>query len=224
LTDDDSRMIDPFRFCVAMAPLALYLLVLGVVNFVRRPTVVSGARDMMALGLGIAGLVFIGPVELLMPSVPSDLTGYFWVILLLIYALLLTLGVLLGNPRIVVYNVSLEQLRPVLSEVVNDVDADARWAGSSVSLPRLGVEFFLDGNASFRNISLVATATPQSYSGWRTLEKALRAQLKARVESAPNSCALASLVVSLVLWSRMGWLVYAQGDKISQSFQEMMRF
>src|SRR5262245_5511895 len=111
-------MIDPFRMCVAMAPLALYLLVLAVVNFRRRPTVVAGARDMAALGLGILGLLVVGPIELLMPRVPSDLTGYIWLILLLIYLLALTLGVLLGKPRIVVYNVSLDQLRPVLFETV----------------------------------------------------------------------------------------------------------
>jgi hypothetical protein len=217
-------MIDPFRICVALGPLALYLLVLGWLNFARRPTVINGARDMAALGFGVAGLLVVGPIELLMPRIPSDLSGYVWLILLLIYALALTLGVLLSKPRIVVYNTALDQLRPVLSETVNELDPDARWAGGSVALPRLSVELFLDDNPSFRNVTLVATASPQSYAGWRILEKALRTQLRARVESAPNMCGLISFVLTFGFTAWMAWMVYKRADEITQGFQEMMRF
>lgn len=217
-------MIDPFRMCVALAPLAVYLLLLAWVNLARRPTVVAGARDLAALGLGVAGLLLVGPIEMLLPRVPSDITGYIWLIVLLIYLLALTLGVLLGEPRIVVYNASLDQLRPVLSETVNELDPDARWAGASVSLPRLRIELFLEDNPSFHNVSLVATASPQSYAGWRLLEKTLRSQLRPRIESSPNMCGLASFVIMLALSLGMGWLVYQRGHEITQGFHDVMRF
>jgi hypothetical protein len=207
-----------------MAPLAVYLLVLALLNFARRPVVVSGTRDLAALGLGIVGLLLVGPIELLLPRLPSEITGYVWMILLLIYVLALTLGVLLLPPRIVVYNASLDQIRPVLSEVVNELDAESRWAGGSAALPRLRVEFYLDDHPSVRNVSLVATSSPQSFAGWRTLEKALRTQLRETVESAPNVCGLVSLTAALAMSARMGWLAYFQSHDISQGFFEMMRF
>jgi hypothetical protein len=216
--------MDPFRLCVVMAPLAAYMTLLAVVNFARRPVVISGATDLAALGLGVVGLLVVGPIELLFPRIPSELTAYVWLIVLLIYCLVLNLFALLGKPRLVVYNVTLDQLRPVLSEVVNDLDADARWAGSSVALPKLNVELYLDDHPAMRNVSLVATSSPQSYTGWRTLDKALRAQLRARVESAPNLCAVASLVVALCMAGSMAWLAYFHGRDIAQGFADMMRF
>lgn len=207
-----------------MAPLAVYLLMLAVLNFSRRPIVVSGTRDLAALGLGIIGLLVVGPIELLLPQLPSEITGYVWLILLLIYLLALTLGVLLLPPRIVVYNASLDQVRQVLSEVVNELDAESRWAGGSAALPRLRVEFYLDDHPTVRNVSLIATSSPQSFTGWRTLEKALRVQLREHVESAPNVCGLVSLVAALAMTARMGWLAYFQSEVISQGFFEMIRF
>lgn len=216
--------MDPFRLCVAMTPLAAYLLMLAGFNFTRRPVVVSGTRDLAALGLGIVGLLVVGPIELLLPQLPSEITGYAWLVILLIYALSLTLGVLLLPPRIVVYNASLDQIRPVLSEVVNELDSDARWAGGSAALPNLRVEFHLDDHPSVRNVSLIASSSRQSFSGWRTLEKALRKRLRATVENAPNLCGLISLLAALAIAARMGWLFYFRSQDISQGFHEMLRF
>lgn len=217
-------MMDPFRLCVAMLPLALYLLGLAAVNFARRPVVVTGARDMAALGMAILGLLIVGPLELLMPTLPSEATGYYWIVLLLIYGLFLTLGVLLSAPRLVVYNVSLDQVRPVLSEVVAELDADARWAGGSVALPRLNIELHLDENPNTRNVSLVATSAPQSYSGWRQLEQALRGRLRETIQCAPNACGLVVLFAALAMAVRMGWIFYYHPREITQGFAEMMRF
>jgi hypothetical protein len=207
-----------------MAPLAVYMALLAVINFRRRPVVLSGASDMAALGLGVIGLVIVGPMELFFPRLPSELTVYVWIIVLLVYSLVLNLAALLSKPRIVVYNVSLDQLRPVLADVVNELDAEARWAGGSVALPKLNLEFHLDDHPALRNVSLVATPSPQSYVGWRTLEKALRTQLRAHVESAPNLCAVASLVVALCLSAGMAWLGYFHAREIARGFEDMMRF
>jgi len=71
--------------------------------------------------------------------------------------------------------VSLDQLRPLVRSI-NDLDPDTRWAGGSVALPQLRIELYLDDNPSLRNVSLVAMSSPQSYSGWRTLEKSRATQ------------------------------------------------
>ena len=60
--------MDSFRLCLALGPLAIYLLLLGAINLSRRPFLVTGARDLAALGVAVAGLVVVGPIELLLPE------------------------------------------------------------------------------------------------------------------------------------------------------------
>lgn len=216
--------MEPFRLCVALTPLAIYMVAISLTSFMRRPVVVSGARDLAALGLGVSGLILVGPVELLLPSLPLDATGTVWIFVAVLYCLLLTLGVLLTSPRIVVYNVTADQLRPALADAIEELDAGARWAGGSVALPKLHVECFLEEHASVRNVTLVATAAQQSYAGWRQLEKALRSRLRETVEAAPSAWGLGVLLTALVIFARMGWLVYTKPQEISQGFLEMMQF
>ena len=208
---------------MALGPLAIYLLVLALTNFSKRPVVVSGARDTAGLGFATSGLLFIGPIELGLQLLPIADPLYAWILILVLYALFVTLAVLLAAPRIVVYNVALERLRPALADVVNELDPGARWAGGSVALPRLHVEFYLDDHSSVRNVSLVASATPQSYAGWRMLERTLRAELRKSVESSPNLWGLGALTAALAMFGRMGWLAYFQSEKITQGFHELLR-
>jgi hypothetical protein len=46
---------------------AVYLLLLGVVNWSRRPLLVSGGRDAAALALAVSGMAIVGPIELFFP-------------------------------------------------------------------------------------------------------------------------------------------------------------
>jgi len=66
-------------------------------------------------------------------------------------------------------------------------------------------------------------SSPQSYSGWRTLEKSLRHQCAPESRVPPNVC--------LRFTDRRagddgphGWMFYFHSHDISQGFVEMMRF
>ncbi len=111
-----------------------------------------------------------------------------------------------------------------MADAVDDLDPDARWAGGSVALPKLHVECFLEEHPSVRNVSLIATATPQSYSGWRSLERTLRGRLRESVETSPSIWGFGVLMAALGIVGRMGWLAYSRPQEITQGFQEMMRF
>ncbi len=54
--------VDPLHFCIALGPLAAYLLLLGAVNLSSRPFLTNGARDTAALGIGILGFAIVGPM------------------------------------------------------------------------------------------------------------------------------------------------------------------
>ena len=151
--------MDPFRFYLALGPVAIYLLLLGAVNLSRRPLLVSGGRDAATLALAVSGMVIVGPIELFAPLGAAQAGPYVWFLLLALYALCATLALLLLRPRLVIYNISVDKLRPVLATLVEQLDTDARWAGDSLVLPGLGVQLYVDSFAMLRSASRVSSAT-----------------------------------------------------------------
>jgi hypothetical protein len=191
--------VDPFRLAMALVPLAAYVLLLGLLNLRRRPFLTSGGCDLAALGVALSGLMFVGPLELFRPeAATSSLGNYIWLFLMLFYWLLLVLVVLLARPRLVIYNISAEELHPVLAEAVSRLDPAGRWAGNNLSLPGLGVQLHLDSLDIMRNVSLVASGGRQNLDGWRRLARELGRPLSSmRVKANPRAIGL--LIVSLAL-------------------------
>ncbi len=218
-------MFDPLRLSVALVPLAAYALVLGVLNLGRRTTVVSGGRDLAALAVGVSGLVLVGPIELLMPRTALTVYGmYAWPMVLIIYSLCVSLTSLLLKPRLVLYNAcSLVQLRRTMAAVVKDLDVDARWAGSTVSMPRLHVELVIEGHRLLRTISLTATHDRQSIAGWQMLHAALakRLPIPARRSSVWG---MAFVLASLAAVAVIGWQMFGRPHEVAQSLGDLLRW
>jgi hypothetical protein len=216
--------IDPFRLAIALVPLAAYVLLLGIINARRRAFITSGGSDLTALGIALTGLVFIGPLELFRPmSATRELGNYIWLVLLVFYWLWVLLVVLLSRPRLVVYNISLEELRPVVAETAGRLDPEARWAGNHLALPTLGVQLHLDSFDLMRNVSLVSSGGRQSIDGWRRLAQELRkALLPLRVKSNPRAVGL--LIAALALFSlslvQMSW----HQDSLLQAMREVFAY
>src|SRR4051812_900174 len=109
--------MDPVPLAIAAVPMAIYLLWLGVINLRRTPRVVSGTREIAALALAVTGLLVVGPINLLLPQGAVVRLGLLvWPLLITFYALCVVLCMLVARPRLVVYNISLDQLRPVLEQ------------------------------------------------------------------------------------------------------------
>lgn len=171
--------MDTFSACVALGPLAIYLLFLGAINLSRRPLVVSGTRETLSLGLALAGLAIVGPMQLFMPQEAATRFGpYVWGLLVCFYVLCLTLVIMLSRPRLVVYNISLAELQPILEETARRLDAQSTWAGKSLSMPSARVHLQLEDFSPLANVSLVASGDDQSIGGWRRLAAALRVKLR----------------------------------------------
>jgi hypothetical protein len=192
--------VDPFRLAVALVPVAAYVLLLGLLNLRRRPFLTSGGCDVAALGAALSGLMFVGPMELFRPEAATRSFGnYIWLFLLLFYWLWLVLFVLLSRPRLVIYNISAEELHPVLAEAASRLDPAGRWAGNNLSLPGLGVQLHLDSLDSMRNVSLVASGGRQNLDGWRRLSRELGKSLSAmRVKSNPRAAGLLGVSLALI--------------------------
>jgi hypothetical protein len=138
-------------------------------------------------------------MELFFPETAAARIGpAIWIVLVLFYALSLVLVLLLLRPRLILYNIAPDQLRPIVADLVSKLDAEARWAGDSVALPTLGVQFHIDSFSWMRNVSLVAIGAGQSHSGWRHLERSL-ADALARVEVGRNPRGLGLITAGVAI-------------------------
>jgi hypothetical protein len=214
--------MDPFRLCFALGPAAVYLLLLGAINLSRRPFLVSGTRDAAALGLAVSGFLIVGPIELFFPDALAARFGpYVWLFFLAFYALCLATVLLLMRPRLVVYNISADQLRAILAELVDQCDPGARWAGDSLALPSLGVQLHLENLPVMRNVSLVAVGPNQNPQGWRRLEIALGAAL-ARVEVARNRRGLSLIGLGIFIAAALVWVIAHDPQAVAQALLDML--
>lgn len=215
--------MDPLRLCIALSPLAAYVLLLGLINLSSRPLVTSGGRDLAALALGICGLMIVGPMELFFPEVAVvRFGGYVWLMLLGMYALLVMLLTLILRPRLVVYNMTVDQLRPTLASVVSELDLDARWAGECLVLPRLGVQLHIEPFLAMRNVQLVSSGPHQSIAGWRRLERTLVKTLKG-TSSLPNPYGFSLVFFGLLMVALITFAVVSDTEAVAQALGEMLR-
>jgi uncharacterized membrane protein len=217
-----SELIHPIHFFVAVGPLAVYLLVLGVINLSSRPFITTGARDAAALGVGVGGFVIIGPVYLLLPSETMFFFGTFvWLMLLALYVLVMSLFVLLLRPRLVIYNLPAERVRPMLATLVTQLDDQARWAGGCLVLPQLGVQLHVESAPSMRNVQLVSVGAEQSYEGWQRLHRALVEALR-ETRGVRNPVGFSLLFFGLVAIGLVTVWFAQDPETVAQTVQDML--
>ncbi len=214
--------MDPFA-CAWAGPRGDLSVPAGAISLSRRPVLVSGVRDAATLALAVSGLVVIGPMELFFPFAAAAKFGpHVWLLLLALYAMCVILWLLVLRPRLVIYNVSADKLRPILADAVNSLDAEARWAGESLALPGLGVQLYVDGFAALRGASLIAAGGRQSQAGWRRLEAALGAALS-REEVARNPRGLVLLLAGLLCISAIVWTIAQNPQAVARSLLDVVQ-
>lgn len=219
-----TELINPFHLAIALGPLAAYLLLVGMLNLTSRPFVTTGTRDAAAMGIGISGLVLLGPMYLLLPSATVFQWGSsVWLLLAAFYGLLLALSVLLIRPRLVIYNIAVEQVRPLLAQVASTLDNESRWAGNCLVLPRLGVQLNVESSPAMRNVQLVSAGPIQSYEGWRKLEKALVTALR-ETKGERNPIGISLIFSGFFLIAIMTFWMAQDPAMIAQTVHEMFDF
>ena len=215
--------MDPLHLCIALGPVAAYLLLLGSVNFQQKPFLTTGTRDSLALAVAVSGFVVAGPMELFLPeSVAAVFMGWVWLPLIGLYVFGVMLWVLLMRPRLLIYNISLDQLRPRLAQVANELDADSRWAGDSLALPNLGVQLHLDYFPGMRNVQLLSVGAEQNLRGWRHLEIRLR-ELLADMTVPVNTQGFSFFFMAFMIGALISYSLMTGKQEIAQALRDMLR-
>jgi hypothetical protein len=215
--------VDPLHIAIALFPLAMYLLALGAINLSPRPLLTTGVRDTLALGIAISGCAIVGPMELFLPESAATLYGgWVWAMMLSCYALFVLFIALMLRPRLVIYNIPLEQLLPVLEETIARLDKQVRTTGSTMVSQELGVQFSVESQAMVNNVQLVAAGPMQSLAGWRKLELELAQSLKS-VRTVPSPFAAILPMLGLIMAILITLLLYQNPSGVQQSLADMLR-
>lgn len=191
---------------IALLPLGCYLLTLAWAHLRRRPLAVSGVFDVAMLAAGVSGLAVVGPLALLVPVTGGS--PWSWPVLAFLFVLGVAICVLVSRPRMVVYNISVEQFRPLVAEVVSALDPKARWAGESAALPDRGFQLHIEGNGPLRTVSIVNVGERSSAEGWGEFTRRLRRSVRRlRVRRSPWGSLFAALgggLIVLAAWLALG--------------------
>lgn len=215
--------MDPLRFAIAAIPLAVYFLVIAVLNLRQRPFVTTGSRDLATLAIGVLGLMIIGPFELFLPEAAAIRFGSLvWIVLLVFYGLCVSMMVLLMRPRLVVYNSTIEQLRPIISEIAHTMDQKSRWTGDSLVIPSRKIHFHLESVDWMSNVQIISTGNRQSYEGWRELERRLVETMQP-MRIRPNVLGIAFAAIAAVLLLAAIIWVAIDRTAVAEALNEILR-
>ncbi len=215
--------MDPLSLCIALVPISIYLLLIGRLNLGRRPFLTTGTRDLMALAVAVSGFALVGPIQLFLPAAAADyFGGWIWLPLILLYLFCAVLLSMLTRPRLVIYNITPEHLRPLLENVVSGLDPQRRWAGSSLASPGLGIQLNIESVPSMRNVQLVAVGGDQDLNGWRQLEAALKKAVREMPVPA-NPRGISFVFLGTLIGVLIAYVMYSQPQQVAQSLQDLLR-
>jgi hypothetical protein len=219
-----TNSMDPFHLVVALGPVSVYMLLIGRINLARRSFVTTGSRDAFAVAIATSGLMMAGPMQLFMPEgAAAHLGTWIWAPLMGLYILGALLISLLMRPRLLIYNVTSEQLRPVLESVANQLDPDRNWTGGSLLLPTLGLQLVVEAAPAMRHVQLIAAGSaPQDLNSWRQLELALKEALRPVVVR-PNPRGLSFVVFGVLIGAMVLLELSGQPQAVVQSWDEFLR-
>ena len=160
----------------------------------------TGQEDLTALALGLIGFVMVGPMLYVLPIDALAFWGFStWFFLALLYALIVWFLGAVFRFRIVIYNIGMTELREILEKTGQELDPEARWAGNSLSLPTLGIQFYLERLSLLRNATLKGCGTHQNLHGWIHFEKSLRIALLHHRAATKNRVVILMTVIGFLI-------------------------
>ena len=126
------------------------------------------------------------------------------------------------KPRIVVYNMSADEIRPIVGSVVSELDTEARWAGDSVCLPNLRIQLYLQTHPAMRNVQLVATNGEQNLTSWKRLESQLHGAMN-NVSVTMNPRAVLFFIAASIMVAVIGVSLLAGREVIAERMEDFFR-
>ena len=198
--------MNAFHFAFCALPLSGYFATLAYMHLSRRIRIVDGGRDFFALGLAVLGLAAIGPLELFLPEPAAAFFGiYTRGMMATLYVLFLSLVILNLPPRIVAYNATRKDLRPLLEQALREFNVDVHWAGDSFFVPRFHLQGCMHEFTWLRTVTVLPQGPRAKNHEWQRLR---RLMAKYCQQAAPHKSKVGLLFAALAILLSTSSLAY----------------
>lgn len=195
-----SIAIDSLLVVGLVAPIAVYFLLLGLVNSHARPCLVSSRTDFVSLTIVMAPLL-IAP----MPALANR--SLWWLLALeLVLAAWAFFAMLPGkSDGWVIYNISSRRGRAAIDAALHDLGWSGHWKGNSWKGER--GELTLSSVPLLRNVTIhTRWLTARSAGRLDELDRAIQRRLS-RIEQLPSTTGACLLVLGVALLAMPIWMM-----------------
>lgn len=200
------------KVVLLVGPIAVYFMVLGLLNSQARPKLVNARTDFLIL----TAAVF--PV-LLVPAAPVVGQGRGWLVLPLLAVAALALWALLPRPDSgwVIYNLSGPRARVLLLRCLRDLGWSFQETGRGLEVPRLGLTIQLSGLPVLRNVTCHLKC--DRFAEGARLSELLGGRLEsalARQDQLPSAAGSCLMLVGIALMILPLWMMSRHSDAVAQ--------
>ncbi|MCP4246708.1 MAG: hypothetical protein GY778_06635 [bacterium] len=200
------------KVMLLVGPIAVYFMVLGLLNSQARPKLVNARTDFLILTAAVV------PV-LLVPAAPIFGQGRGWLALPLVAVAGLALWALLPRQDTgwVIYNVSAPRARVLLQRCLRDLGWAFQESGPEMNVPPLGLTIRLSGLPVLRNVtcSLKCDRPADRARVCQLLGARLEPAL-ARQDLLPSAAGSCLMLVGIALMILPLWMMSRHSDAVAQ--------
>jgi hypothetical protein len=177
----------PLRLATIVVPVAVYFLILGLLNSRRHPSLLGARQDFALLAVALSPLALL-PLLSMMGFSPVSLA---------VSAAIVAVAAAVLAPRgnsWVIYNLSAEEARRLVARALADCDTDAQTDAGRFTLPG-GGEMEISGFGLLRNVTIRMRGSDDLAGPF----EAALAKRVAACHSAPAPMAMALLLVATAM-------------------------
>ena len=215
---------DPFATAVALAPVAIYLLVISVARLRGRGRVTTSNREAIGLGMAVSGFAAVGPAQLFFPQAAAAWFDWkVWLMLAAFYVLLVLLVSLNVRPKLSITGRDSGQVFAAVARAAGSMDPAARIdeGHGEIELPTESVRLRLTPVPGVDHVEVVSFEPNLSVRFWQRLESALRHQLRqAPTEAMRRGWGTLTAGLGLSLW--IGVQILRDPNRFAAGFWEWL--
>lgn len=216
--DSTANVILVLQLLVNLGPLALYFIVLGLVNSQRHPRLVSSRTDFVTLTVVFMPML-LWPVPFLVSH------GLWWMLGLGVAVVCGAFSALLPRPHAgwVVYHTTEAETRTIVQHAVRRLGWDARWSEGDLILPEANVRLRCGAFPWLGSVSIHAEALDGEADA-EALDS-LRLQVERQLERRsllPSAVGTGLVLVGVALWIVPFWMMFRHIDAIVDVVQHFL--
>ncbi|HOB74399.1 MAG TPA: hypothetical protein PKG54_07725 [Phycisphaerae bacterium] len=214
--DARDQVLFILQVVLALGPIAVYFLALGLVNSQARPFLISARRDFVLLASAFVPLVLV-------PAFGLVATGHGWLALVVVAGVVALFRAMLParHTAWVIYNVGVGQFHRLLGRACRRQGWQLRTEGDVLCIDPVGLQLTRHGITWLRNVSLEFHGAGRHSAHARQLVEALNDELGCE-SMLPSPTGASLVVIGASLLGLPMWYLFTHMDQIVDVVRQIL--